>query len=217
MLHWYILKFLQLANVGICLSTLWSQTRNLDRFVIIMAAFHLETTSGQHFAVWQSFLKTAGNSQTSILCVSCLFAAQVSILFFLLLSAAFSSRGRWWGDELHPTAVCKSHWWGEKEYKHTTSLSAAVRRVCFIPLYVPHRQILPDMTSNLLFISMRRRFRNAVFLLWLFSWLMVCISLTSTSYFLISLSLSRFFLVEFLSCCLVHSARRCHDVSNHSV
>lgn len=53
-----------------------------------------------------------------------------SLPFFtlLMLSAAFSFGGWWWGDELYPAAVCKGHWWGEKGYR--TGDSLAIKAIC---------------------------------------------------------------------------------------
>lgn len=39
-------------------------------------------------------------------------------LWLYVAVAAFPSRGRWRGDELHPAAVCQSHRWGERGNGH---------------------------------------------------------------------------------------------------
>lgn len=37
--------------------------------------------------------------------------------------AAFSSRGWWWGHELHSAAVCQSHWWGQNDVTSCESVA----------------------------------------------------------------------------------------------
>ncbi len=127
----------------------------------------------------------------------------------LLLSAAFSSRGRWWGDELHPAAVCKSHWWGERESKHTREvLSFWKCHTGRFYLTWRHNRFtvnICEKESNKHRVHLRDS-SSVVTLLWS-SWF-------HPNFLSFSLSLV---LVEFLSCCLVHPACRCHDVSHHSV
>lgn len=92
---------------------LQSETKHLCKYVLTLSLTNnYRSTFVQHLARCWGIVHM-------LLCVWCIFLIIHSSVILLLFSAAFPPRGWWWGDELHSAAVCKSHWWGERENKCT--------------------------------------------------------------------------------------------------